>query len=150
MAVLGIDLGTGSVKVAVVEEDGTIRAQASRPYAVEAPHPGWAQTEPSAWLDALDAAAAEVLAGDPALDGVGFSGQMHGVVLVDAEGLSLGPAILWADGRATAEASALGNAFGSADLARLGSPAVPGFAATTLAWLRAHMPGELGQAASAV
>lgn len=150
MAVLGIDLGTGSVKAAVVEDDGTVRRLASRPYAVDAPHPGWAQTETSAWLDAVDAVAAEVLEGDPAIDAVGFSGQMHGVVLVDDEHLPLGPAILWADARAIDQATAMGDAFGSADLARLGSPAVPGFAATTLAWLRANMAGELGQAVAAL
>ena len=150
MAVLGIDLGTGSVKVAVVEEDGTIRRQASRPYPVDAPHPGWAQTETAAWLDALDEAATEVIADATDVAAVGFSGQMHGVVLVDDAGLPLGPAILWADGRATAQAASMGSALGSADLARLGSPAVPGFAATTLAWLGAHMAGELAQAASAL
>lgn len=150
MAVLGIDLGTGSVKAAIVEEDGSIRRFASRSYAVNAPHPGWAETDPAAWLEGVESAAAEVLEGQSDVNTVGFSGQMHGVVLTDDANLPLGPAILWADARATEQARELGNAFGSADLARLGSPAVPGFAATTLRWLGQHTPGELDQAAAAL
>ena len=65
MTVLGIDLGTQSVKVAAVEathdgRDATVVASASRPYPVDSPHPGWAQSDPQAWLAAVSDAAAEV------------------------------------------------------------------------------------------
>ena len=52
MTTLGIDLGTGSVKAALVADDGTVLAKAGRPYAVTAPHPGWAESDPAAWLAA--------------------------------------------------------------------------------------------------
>ena len=92
MTVLGIDLGTQSVKVAAVEatrdgRDPTVVASASRPYPVDSPHPGWAQSDPQAWLAAVSDAAAEVLdrIGDTPV-ALGLSGQMHGVVLTDDTG----------------------------------------------------------------
>lgn len=150
MAVLGIDLGTGSVKAAVVEDDGTVRDLASRPYAVASPYPGWAQSDPSEWLEAVHDVAGSLLERHGDVASVGFSGQMHGVVLTRADGSALGPAILWADARATSEAAGMARGIGSEGLARLGSPAVPGFAATTLRWLADHEPGALAEAAHAL
>jgi len=138
---LGIDLGTGSVKVASVRQ-GRILARASRSYPVQAPHPGWALSDPEDWLSATLAAAAEVLAEAPAA-AVGFTGQMHGVVLADADLTPRGPAILWADTRSAAQADALADLVPPGRLARLGSPAVPGFAATTLRWLREEQPAAV-------
>jgi xylulokinase len=144
---LGIDLGTGSVKVAAVDSAGTVLAQAKRPYLVTSPQPGWAETEPSAWLAATQQAADEVLAAvGRSIDAVGFSGQMHGVVLTDEQGHAIRPAILWADSRSTAEVADLAQQFSAQQLARLGSPAVPGFAATTLAWLHRNERATLAQA----
>lgn len=136
MTTLGIDLGTGSVKAAVVDDDGRIVARHSRPYAVHAARPGWAESDPRDWLAQALAAVAEVSGHAP--DAVGLSGQMHGVVLSDADGAPLRPAILWADTRATAQARAMRSALGAHALAGLGSDAVAGFAATTLAWVREH------------
>lgn len=145
---LGIDLGTGSVKVAAVDEQGSVLAQAKRAYPVNSPAPGWAETDPAAWLAATQEAAEQVLAAVASpIEAVGFSGQMHGVVLVDAAGAALTPAILWADSRSSAQVAAMSREFSSEQLARLGSPAVPGFAATTLAWLREHQPQVLASAA---
>jgi xylulokinase len=148
MTTLGIDLGTGSVKVAVVADDAAILARAGRTYTVRAPAPGWAESDPAEWLAATQAAAAEVAASDGAVPtSVGFSGQMHGVVVVDAWLRPLRPAILWADGRSVAQARTLSAALSTAELSRLGSPAVTGFAATTLAWLLEHEPDVMSRAA---
>lgn len=147
MSVLGIDLGTGSVKAAVVDDGGVV-AKASRPYGVHAPHAGWAESDPAEWLDATRDVAARAADGHSP-EGVGFSGQMHGVVLTDAELRPLRPAILWADTRSAEQALAMSRDLRD-DLARLGSPAVTGFAATTLAWLAAHEPDVLAQAAYAL
>ena len=151
MTTLGIDLGTGSVKVAVLEADGTLSARASRPYRVDSPRPGWAESDPREWLAATRSASTEVaeLSGE-APRAVGFSGQMHGVVVVDESLAPLRPAILWADGRAVAQADALSAALAPGDLSRLGSPAVTGFAATTLAWLVEHEPEVMARAAFAL
>ena len=146
---LGIDLGTGSVKAAVVDQDGTVIAQSSRTYQVQAPHPGWAQADPADWLAATrEASQAAIDAAGVRVEGVGFSGQMHGVVLADEAGRPLRPAILWADNRAIEQVRRLADDFDRDHLARLGSGAVAGFAATSLAWLDAHERPALQHAAS--
>ena len=104
---LGIDLGTGSVKAAVVDPDGTVRAKAGKAYAVESPRPGWAESDPRAWLAATHEVVAQAHRAARRPTAVGFSGQMHGVVVTDADLAPLRPAILWADGRATEQARAL-------------------------------------------
>ena len=84
-AALGVDLGTGSVKVALVDEAGETLRSASRAYDLSSPHPGWAEADPMEWLHATTAAAGQVLddGEGAAAVRVGFSGQMHGVVLCD-------------------------------------------------------------------
>ena len=148
MSTLGIDLGTGSVKAAVLDDAGAITAKSGRGYAVNAPHPGWAESDPAQWLAGTRAVVAEVFAEcDDDITAVGFSGQMHGVVVADSDLTPLRPAVLWADGRSTAQAAALQADLGMTELSRLGSPAVTGFAATTLAWLLAHEPDVMARAA---
>lgn len=144
---LGIDLGTGSVKAAAFDDAGQPVAMASRAYAVTAPHPGWAESDPREWLDATIEVTSKVLADSGVLpQGVGFSGQMHGVVVVDEALEPLRPAILWADTRSSAEVGRLGRELGSDELSRLGSGPVAGFAATSLAWLASHEPEVLARA----
>ena len=145
-ATVGVDLGTGSVKVAVVDETGAIRAKASRPYDLSSPHPGWAETDPNAWLEATQQAAAEIAGSLAEAQAVGFSGQMHGVVLCDANLEPVRPAITWADTRAARQAAQMQADLGDVVLSRLGSPAVSGFAATSLKWLVTHEPETLARA----
>jgi xylulokinase len=136
MTTLGIDLGTGSVKAAVLDDDFRVVAKASRPNVVSAPLPGQAESDPAQWLDATREAVAEaVLVAGSTPTCVGFSGQMHGVVVVDKALTPLRPAILWADGRAAIQAERLQRDLGSEAMSRVGSPAVTGFGATTIAWL---------------
>ncbi|MFZ9987568.1 MAG: xylulokinase [Candidatus Nanopelagicales bacterium] len=145
--VIGIDLGTQSVKVAMVGADGVVEASATRPYAVHSAHPGWAESDPEAWLDAALDAANEVLAVAGARPvGIGLSGQMHGVVLCDASGTPVRRAITWADTRSSAEAARIADALGVGELARLGSAPFPGFAGVTLAWLDVHEPAAVAGA----
>lgn len=147
--VLGIDLGTQSVKVAVVAEDATVLGSTVRPYAVESPHAGWAETDPAAWLDAVVDAAQEVvdgvMGGEPP-SVIGLSGQMHGVVLCDEVGTPIRSAITWADTRSGDQARRIGEMLGRDQLARLGSAPFPGFAGVTLAWLAHHEPEVLARA----
>ena len=136
MTVMGIDLGTQSVKAVVVDDAGSVVASASRPYAVSSPQPGWAESDPAAWESAALDAAHEVVSrvGERPV-AIGLSGQMHGVVLCDGAGIPLRPAITWADGRSTEQAARIARDLGPQELARLGSAAFPGFAGPTLAWL---------------
>jgi xylulokinase len=140
---LGIDVGTSAVKVVVVDEAGGARAEAGRPLALARPRPGWSEQHPDDWwraveacLDELAAAAPEALAATAA---IGLTGQMHGAVLLDADDRPLRPAILWNDGRATAEAKALA-ALGDELADRVGVRAMPGLTAPKLAWLATHEP----------
>lgn len=147
MTVVGIDLGTQSVKVAAVDDEGRVVASATRPYAVTSPHPGWAETDPAEWLAATVDAADEVMSGltvQP--EAVGLSGQMHGVVACTPDGTPLRPAITWADSRSAQQAARIAAELGPAELARLGSAAFPGFAGPTLAWLAEHEPDTLARA----
>jgi len=104
-AVLGIDLGTSSVKVVLSDPDGTIRSRASAAYSVERPHSTWAETDPAAWWLAIQDTVGQ-LRGDrrwAAPSAIGLSGQMHGVVLCSSSGEPVRPAVLWSDTRATKE-----------------------------------------------
>ncbi|NIF44083.1 carbohydrate kinase, partial [Burkholderia sp. Tr-862] len=107
MRLLGIDLGTGSVKLVTLDADGVERAVASEPYALSSPQPGWAEIAPDVWWQALVRAAARLPAAErEQVAAIGFSGQMHGVVLIDAAGQPVRPALLWPDTRAVREADA--------------------------------------------
>src|SRR5690349_24714648 len=94
--VLGIDLGTGSVKAVVARLDGSVAAQSGRDYPVRSPRSGWSETAPVDWLTATATAVRTAVAragADPVA--VGLSGQMHGVVAAAADGRPLRPAMLW-------------------------------------------------------
>ena len=149
-AALGVDLGTGSVKVAVVSPDGAVQAKSSRSYPLSSPHPGWAEADPREWLSATQAAVTELGDAVASASGAGFSGQMHGLVLCDAQLEPVRPAITWADARAGGEAANMQAELGDEVLARLGSPAVSGFAATSLRWVARHEPAALKAATYAL
>lgn len=143
---LGIDLGTSSVKALLLTRDGRVAGEASAAYPVLAPRPGWAESEPAAWWEAAATAVrALVERHGSAVEGVGLSGQMHGVVLASASGAPLRPAVLWADGRARAEVAAYAR-LPAAMRYRLGNPPAGGMAGPTLAWLKAHEAGTYAAA----
>jgi xylulokinase len=138
--VLGIDLGTSSVKAVVVRLDGSVAGQATGDYPVHSRYPQWSETAPGDWLSATVTAvrAAVARAGtDPAA--VGLSGQMHGVVATAADGRALRPAMLWSDARAVRELQAY-RGLPPATRARLANPLSPGMAGPMLAWLARHEP----------
>ncbi|KVZ05407.1 xylulokinase [Burkholderia ubonensis] len=144
MRLLGIDLGTGSVKLITLDPDGVERAVASEPYALSSPQPGWAEIVPQAWWDALVRAAARLPADERAqVAAIGFSGQMHGVVLIDAAGRAVRPALLWPDTRAARLAAA-------ADWPDAPNPVAPGMAGPLLRWVAASEPAALRAARWAV
>jgi xylulokinase len=146
---LGADLGTSGLKVVALDDAGIVVAEAERDYAVDVPAPDRAETDVRVWRAALDQALATL---GPALAGariraVGLSGQMHGAVLVDADGVALRPAILWPDQRAVAELD-LWRALPVADRAALANPLVPGMTGPMLAWLAVHEPEVVARAAA--
>lgn len=143
---LGIDLGTASVKVVLVGLDGRLLATAQRSYDVVHPHPGWSESAPETWWLAVVAAVRDVVAAARASPvGIGLSGQMHGVVLAGADRRPLRPAILWSDSRAAQEVRLL-EALPEEVRRRLANPLVPGMAGPQLAWLQRHEPDLLARA----
>jgi xylulokinase len=146
-ALVGIDIGTTSAKgIAIDPESGGTLATAESEYPVTSPHPGWMEQRPAAWLTAvhevlagLRTAAAEVL-------GIGFSGQMHGLVCLDDRDAVIRPAILWNDQRSAPQCAALEAGTGRDRLLRLtGNRALPGFTAPKLLWMRENEPAEFAR-----
>ncbi|HET6658861.1 MAG TPA: xylulokinase [Rubrobacter sp.] len=137
---LGLDLGTSSVKALLMDEDGAILGEDSASYAVRAPRPGWAESSPEDWWVAvLEATGAAVGRRGAGVTALGLSGQMHGVVLVDELGLPLRPAVIWADARSGAELEAYRRL--DEDLCRrLANPPAVGMAGPSLLWLRDQEP----------
>jgi xylulokinase len=137
-ALVGIDVGTSGVKALALSETGEILARAERPYPLSTPRPGWAEQDPDDWARAADAALADLRV-EPT--SVGYSGQMHGLVVLDERGDPLRPAILWNDQRTGAECAQIEERLGLDRLIELtGNRALTGFTAPKLLWLRNHEP----------
>jgi xylulokinase len=133
---LGLDLGTGSCKALLLEPNGTVVGEASRRYAVQAAHAGWAESDPKAWWSAILEAAREAI-GEYAAEvrAIGLSGQMHGTVLCNSAGTPTREAILWSD---TRSGSVLGgfSRLSKKQLERLGNPIVAGMLGSSLLWCK--------------
>ena len=100
---VGLDVGTSAVKGVAIDPAGTVLALAEAEYPLSTPHPGWSEQDPEDWWQASERVLAELSdrAGAPA--GIGLSGQMHGLVALDAQDGVLRPAILWNDQRTAEE-----------------------------------------------
>lgn len=138
---LGIDLGTSSVKVVLVDHAQRIVAQASTPLTLQRPRDGWSEQNPDAWWQVTDTAIATLREQcAPRLHevtAIGLSGQMHGATLLDDRDRVLRPAILWNDGRSSAQCAELTRRV--PELATItGNLAMPGFTAPKLLWVAEH------------
>jgi sugar (pentulose or hexulose) kinase len=133
MRFLGIDLGTGSLKLAIVDDHGREIASSSAAYAVTSAQPGWAETPVDAWYSALVTAASRLPSNErDAVSAIGFSGQMHGVVPTAADGRALRAAMLWPDTRASGLLAAWPEP--------RPNPVAPGMAGPLLRWLALNEP----------
>ena len=136
MALVGLDVGTSAVKGVAIDEDGRVLATASAGYPLSRPRPGWSEQEPEDWWRAAQDVLGR-LPGGP----IGLSGQMHGLVVLDAERRVLRPAILWNDQRTAQECREIEERVGFTRLVELtGNRALTGFTAPKLLWLRRHEP----------
>lgn len=150
MYFLGIDLGTSSVKILVTNDKDEIVGEASREYPVFYPKDKWAEQNPVDWWEGTKEAIKEVVdqLGIPK-DGVraiSFSGQMHGLVALDADGEVLTPAILWCDNRTEIECDEITEHFGSARLSELvANKALTGFTAPKILWVKKNLPEIFSQ-----
>ncbi len=141
MALVGLDVGTSAVKGVAIDEEGRVLATASVEVPLSRPEPGWSEQDPEDWWRA----AQDVLGLLP--EGpVGLSGQMHGLVVLDAGQRVLRPAILWNDQRTAAECAEIEERVGFDRLVELtGNRALTGFTAPKLLWLRRHEPELWGR-----
>ena len=138
-SLIGLDIGTTSVKGIAVAPDGEVLAVAHADYPLSIPRPGWAEQDPEDWWRATQEVLAALDRDDAA--GIGLSGQMHGLVALDASDAVIRPAILWNDGRTGAECEEIESTLGLDRLVALtGNRALPGFTAPKLLWLRHHEP----------
>ncbi len=136
MTLIGLDVGTTSVKAIAISPDGELLASATEEYPLSTPAPGWSEQDPEHWWRAAQACLAALPEGE-----VGLSGQMHGLVVLGAEGEVLRPAILWNDQRTQAQCEEIERRVGLERLIELtGNRALTGFTAPKLLWLREHEP----------
>lgn len=144
--VLGIDVGTGGTRALIIGTDGRVFASATaehQPFA--SPQPGWAEQRPEDWWQAAGISIRQALAkGDLKGDQitcVGFSGQMHGAVMLDASGTVVRPALIWCDVRTEKQCRDLTERIGAERLIQLTcNPALANFTLTKLLWTRENEP----------
>ncbi|MEK4271298.1 xylulokinase [Bacillus sp. FSL W8-0940] len=141
--VIGADLGTSAVKAILVNQFGEICGEASRPFSIIEPHSGYSEQDPREWAEKTKEAVKELVenhrgeAGE--IKGISFSGQMHGLVLLDGQGAVLRNAILWNDTRTTDQCRLINETIGEARLLELvKNPALEGFTLPKLLWVKEH------------
>ncbi len=142
---LGLDISTTGAKALLIAGDGTVLSSISTGLSLSTPRPLWSEQDPHEWWNGITMSIRQVLtrAGvqGAQVRGVGLTGQMHGLVLLDAGGEVLRPAILWNDQRTGAQCDEIRTRLGKARLVQLtGNDALPGFTAPKILWVRQHEP----------
>lgn len=145
MALIGLDIGTSGAKALVVNSRGKVLATAFAEYPMATPRPLWAEQNPQDWWKASKQVLRSVLrkSGVPAAEvrGIGLTGQMHGLVLLDKNGAVLRPCIMWNDQRTADECVEMTDLVGREKLLELtGNLVLPGFTAPKILWVRKHEP----------
>jgi len=147
---VGIDSSTTATKALVMSADGEVLGVASSEYAYETPRPMWTEQHPDLWWRGTSDSIRQVLSQsqvDPSdLKGVGLTGQMHGLVLLDGDGQVLRLAILWNDQRTGAECDEIRARLGKEQLVQItGNDALTGFTAPKILWVKNNEPQVFAQ-----
>jgi xylulokinase len=143
---LGIDVGTSGTKTLAVSEDGNVLASSTVEYDLQTPQPGWTEQHPETWWDAVIHTVQHVVEQgqvQPAdVAGIGLSGQMHGSVFLDANRDVIRPALLWNDQRTATQCDEIEQRAGGrrALIDLVANPALTGFTAPKILWLRENEP----------
>ena len=143
MNTIGLDIGTSSVKALLVAPNGEVLKVSCPEYPFQTPQPLWSETDASVWWDATLKAIRELLEGGGAgsIGGIGLTGQMHGLVLLDAKGEVLRPCIMWNDQRSFAECDEMTSIIGKDEILRItGNPVLAGFTAPKILWVQKNEP----------
>ncbi len=148
---LGIDVSTTGAKALLIDEEGRVIASATEEYPLSTPHPLWSEQDPEDWWQGTRAAVQRVLAsaGSTDIAGIGLTGQMHGLVLLDRDDNVLRPAILWNDQRTGPQCAKITDWAGGLKrlLALTGNAVLPGFTAPKILWVRENEPEVYEQVA---
>lgn len=150
MYYIGVDLGTSAVKLLLMEADGSIKNIVSKEYPLSFPNPGWSEQSPEDWWNAVVAGIKELTDGFDAsqVAGISFGGQMHGLVILDADDNVIRPAILWNDGRTTKETNYLNDVIGKDKLSQYtANIAFAGFTAPKILWVKENEPENFAKIA---
>lgn len=148
MLYIGIDLGTSAVKLLLMDEKGKIHNIVSKEYPVYFPNPGWSEQSPEDWYEQTMEGLQELIkdCDRSQIAGIGFGGQMHGLVVLDKEDRVLRPAILWNDGRTAKETDMLNTVIGKEKLSEYtANIAFAGFTAPKILWMKENEPELFGQ-----
>jgi len=142
---IGVDIGTSGTKTVLFDETGMSICSATVEYPMYQPQNGWAEQDPAHWWEATVSSLRQVVAesGVPPhqIAGIGLSGQMHGLVMLDEDGEVLRNAIIWCDGRTTEQCKEITRRVGAERLMEISAnPALPGFTASKILWVREHEP----------
>ena len=143
--VVGIDVGTGGCKALLIDATGSVLGAVTTDYPLSTPRPLWSEQSPQDWWTGACASVRSLLDASDIEPGriaaVGLTGQMHGLVLLDSDGHVLRPAILWNDQRCAAECDEVHQRVGlERTIALTGKPALAGFTAPKILWVRNHEP----------
>jgi len=142
--VLGVDLGTSAVKVILVNQSGQIKGEATREYPLSHPAPGFSEQNAEDWVTGATESIKEIIDSgivNPAdIEGLSFSGQMHGLVLIDEAGTPLRPAILWNDVRTTKQCQNITETMGTELADNLKNKALEGFTLPKILWVQENEP----------
>lgn len=150
--VIGVDLGTSAVKTVLVNRKGQVAYETSQSYPLHQPKAGYSEQHPEDWVRGTLTALKQLvekagISDADAVDGISFSGQMHGLVLTDKDGQVLRPAILWNDTRTTEQCRRIEEKLGPVLLSVARNRALEGFTLPKLLWVQEHEPGVLARAA---
>jgi len=139
---LGIDIGTSGTKTLVMNSRCKVLATATAEHAISAPKPGWSEQNPEDWwasaIKATRAAIRKAGINGKKVAGIGFSGQMHGLVITDSAGRPLRPSIIWNDQRTARQAMEIERTVGGPKklIKLVGNAAMTSFTLTKLLWVR--------------
>ena len=136
---IGADLGTSSLKLLLVKNDGTIVNTVIEEYSVYYPNPSWSEQNPVDWWEAFKSGVKKLISGIERnkIKAIGVCGQMHGLVALDKDDNVIRPAILWNDGRCDKETDYLNTVIGKEKLSSLAANiAFAGFTAPKILWMQ--------------
>ena len=142
---IGVDVGTSATKTVLFDEECRPVAEASAEYPMYQPQNGWAEQNPKDWEEAAASTIREVMersrVNKDDVVGLGLSGQMHGLVMLDKDNEVIRPAIIWCDQRTAAECEEITAKVGKERLIEItANPALTGFTASKILWVRNHEP----------